>query len=143
MFLLVLLNIAISPLSTPADSSARKVVMGQNEVFQVTLHQMKDSVELRITNLSSDTIRYYMGFYAYDSLGYDNRFDYNVLIHTRPLGGKFATPTIGILPGETQLKRHKIGPKLYEFISSYRRYDWFIGYFSRAEKHYEFIILSN
>lgn len=133
---------ALSPLNTPVDSSARKVMMGQNEVFQVTLHQMKDSVELKITNLSSDTLRYYMGFFTFDSLGYDTRQDYNVFIHTRPLGGKFATPTIAILPGETQLKRHKIGPKLYDYISAYRRYDWFIGYFSRAEKHYEFLMIT-
>lgn len=143
MFFALLLNLTMSTQNIATDSVIKRVVIGQNEYFQVSLHQYKDSIDLRLTNLTSDTLRYYLGFFAYDSLGYDVRMDYNVFIHTRPLGGKFATPTLPILPNETIIKRHKIAPKLYDYISFYRRYDWFIGTFSRKEKMYQFLLLSN
>ncbi len=143
MFYAVLLNIALASHVLHADSVMKRVVIGENEIFKVVLHQNNDSIDLRITNITSDTLRYYLGFFAYDSLGYDVRMDYNVLLHTRPLGGKFATPTLPILPGETVIKRHKIAPKLYEHISFYRRYDWFIGTYSRKDKMYQFLLLSN
>lgn len=141
MFLMLLLNMTFNFQSVTADSGQFKVLKAQDEYFLVTMNQMDDSIELRITNLKSDTLRYYLGFMGYDSSGRSNRYDYNVFMHKRPLGGKFATPTISIAPGETQIKKHRIAPLLYRYIVGQWRYDWFIGYYLRAEKQYEFLVL--
>lgn len=143
MFYALLLNLTMSAQGLATDSVLKRVVIGQNDYFQVALHQYSDSIDMRLTNITSDTLRFYLGFFAFDSLGYDVRMDYNVLLHTRPLGGKFATPTLSILPGETVIKRQRIAPKLYEYMLGFSRYDWFIGNFSRKEKMYQFLLLSN
>lgn len=124
-----------------ADSSHLKVLRARDEYFLVTMKQMDDSVELSITNLKSDTFRYYLGFWGYDSAGRSSRYDYNVFMHKRPLSGKFATPTMSIAPGETQIKKHRISPLLYKFILGMSGYDWFVGYYLRSEKQFQFLNL--
>jgi hypothetical protein len=129
------LNMLLSVPQISADSTFKIVVIGENDYLQVRLYQINDSLDFRITNKTSDTLRYYLGFYALDSARQIYRFDYNMFHNTRPLGGKFATRSYSILPGETLFKRQRIAPKMYDYLTGFYGYTWFVGIYSRREKY--------
>lgn len=124
-----------------ADSLQPKYFKASNEFFTANIEQINDSLNFNVTNLTSDTMVYYVGFFAQFDDSSIARYDYNIFHNKRPLGGKFATLNYKILPGESINIKKKIAPEMFKYITFFKTYRWFVGSYDKKNKAFIFLKL--
>jgi len=124
-----------------ADSLKPKYFKGSNLFFNANIEQINDSLNFNITNLTTDTMVYYVGFFAQFDDSSIARYDYNIFHNKRPLGGKFATFNYKILPGESINIKKRVAPEMFNYITFFKSYRWFVGSYDRKNKAFIFLKL--